>query len=363
MKKSYKNTSHSKLFFIALATLFCSEVYAASAVAVVNSVVGRAFVSVDGRTQSLHQGDQIAAFAEVYTEVGAQITVSDYYDHKYHLAGSGHMQFLNKSVQLKEGYLWVQSFQDKLTFAVQTANSIASFKRGEGIISFDGASGKSQVLVKKGEWQYANSFSQSFAQTLSEGQFSFIMMEEAEGFPRPGTPIGYKSFKKIVSLFKNVDNSVPVGTQPQRNIASVTEETSAVEMRPSHPAKAVKLNAAAMEKDLMQLYAPKLTNKKVQPKKWTPSYKKRGNVQIHIYGATKKVEKKWEKPKAKTPQPSKDMQKKRAPASISANKEVKGDAFESQLMQEYKNQMRHSKETNKLINELKSFNQDYVEGY
>ena len=366
MKKLYRNTNHSKLLVIALAAMFCTETFAASAVAVVNSVIGRAFVSVDGRTKSLHPGDQVAAFAEVYTELGAQITLSDYYDHKYHLAGSGHLQFLNKTVQLKEGYLWVQSFQDRMTFSVETANSVASFKRGEGIVSFDSASGKSQILVKKGEWQYANSFNQTFAQTLIEGQFSFITVDEQEGFPRAGTPIGYKSFNKVVSLFKNVDTSVPVGVEPSRNIASVTEESSAIPvMKASHPVKKVEVKKE-MENDLMQLYKSRLVKQKPKPKKWAPTYEEKGNVEVRIYGAPKvakqqKVE--AEKPKSYVFHAMKDEDKakKRAPASVPT--EAKNDAFEAHLMEAYKDQMRHSNETNKLINELKSFNSDYVQGY
>lgn len=366
MKKSYKNISRSSFITLALAALFCLEASAASAVAVVSSLSGRAFYTVDGRTKSLHVGDQIPAFSEVYTEVGAQLSMSDYFDHKYHLAGSGHLQFLSKSVQLKDGYLWVQSFQDGQTFSIQTANSIASFKRGEGIVSFDGATGKSQLLVKKGQWQYANSFSKDFSQTIAEGQFSFITIDETEGFPRAGTPIGYKSFKKVVGLFKNVDQSAPVGMKVERNIASVDDEFSTTAQAP-----VIEMNSAAnittpkvdtkMDQDLLKLYAPKLVTKKPKKKKWAPTYKKPSNVEIRIFGAT-------QSPKVKKSLPAKpSVIKQRAPASVIAPQgaapALKNDPFESQLMKEYKNQMRHSQETNKLINELKSFNQDYVEGY
>lgn len=366
MKKSYRNISRSSLVTLAVAALFCLEASAATAVAVVNSLSGRAFYTVDGSTKSLHVGDQVPAFSEVYTEVGAQLSMSDYYDHKYHLAGSGHVQFLSKSVQLKDGYLWVQSYQDNQTFSVQTANSVSTFKRGEAIVSFDGASGKSQLLVKKGQWQYANSFSQEFSQTIVEGQFSFITIEETEGFPRAGTPIGYKSFNKVVALFKNIDQSAPAGMQVERNIASVQDEFSTpsaapvVDMNPAPTAVAPKVDTK-MDQELLKLYAPKLVTEKPKKKKWAPSYVKPSNVEIRIFGASQKPKvKKTMSAKATAP-------KQRAPASVVAPKvaapALKNDPFESQLMKEYKNQMRHSSETNKLINELKSFDQDYVEGY
>ena len=366
MKKSYRNINRFSFTTLAIAALFCFEAGAASAVAVVNSLSGRAFYTVDGSTKSLRVGDQVPAFSEVYTEVGAQLSLSDYYDHKYHLAGSGHLQFLNKSVQLKDGYLWVQSFQDNQTFSIQTANSVASFKRGEGIISFDGASGKSQLLVKKGQWQYANSFSQEFSQTIVEGQFSFITIEETEGFPRAGTPIGYKSFNKVVALFKNIDQSAPAGMQVERNIASVQDEFSAprgapvVEMNPSPNTAAPKIDTK-MDQELLKLYAPKLVTEKPKKKKWAPTYVKPSNVEVRIFGVSQKPRIK------KTMSATVTAPKQRAPASVVTPKvaapALKNDPFESQLMKEYKNQMRHSQETNKLINELNSFNQDYVEGY
>lgn len=368
MKKLFRNTSHSKLFAFVLSACFCTHAFGASAVAVVSSLTGRAFVSVDGRTTNLKQGDQIAAFSEVFTEVGAQVTLSDYFDHKYHLAGSGHLQFINKSVQLKEGYLWVQSFNDRHTFNVQTANAVADFKRGEGIISFDSYTGRSQLLVKKGEWHYKNSMNEYLSQTVSEGQFSFIHMEQDDGAPRPGTPIGYHSYNQIVALFKNIGEPTPtlqLGVAPSRDIASVPSAPSAqartLEMAPSHDVKPAARPTVdpAMEAELKNLYAPKLAEKKPAPKKWKPSYEQKSAVEVKIFGAPKK--KATQRVPAST---SKPALKSRTPASVGGMAPViKADAFESKLMQEYKNQMRHSSETNKLINELKSFDQDYIEGY
>lgn len=364
MKKLFKNTNLSKLFALALSLSFCSQAFAASAIAVVSSLTGRAFVHVDGRTKSLAKGDQVPAFSEVFTEVGAQLTLSDYFDHKYHLAGSGHIQFLNKAIELKEGYMWVQSFNDSHTFTIQTANAHAAFKRGEGIVSFDSFSGRSQLLVKKGEWNYSNSMNQYLSQTVGEGQFSFVVTDQDEGAPRAPTPIGYHSFKQIVALFKHVtpsEHTTPGSYEaPSREIASVEDEAALVPMNPSATTPKVHPTVnPAMESELMQLYAPKLVKKAPAQKKWTPSYQKKSGATVRIFGSPKvkhRTPASHTAPKAETSS--------RTPASIGGMApEIKGDAFESKLMQEYKSQMRHSSETNKLINELKSFDQDYVQGY
>jgi len=357
MKKLFKNTKHFKFFTLIALFGLMSEAWGASAVATVSALTGRAFVSLDGRTQSLKVGDQVPSFAEVFTEVGAQVTLSDYFDHKYHLAGSGHIQFLNKSLQLKEGYLWVQSFQDRHTFSVQTANAIALFKRGEGIVSFDSVSGRSQLLVKKGQFDYANSLNPFFTQTVSEGLFSFVITDQDEGAPRAPTPIGYQSFKQIVALFKDVQSESD-NNAPARNVASVVEAPNWQEMQPAHAVAPKPTVDPAMEVQLKELYAPKLAPKKVV-KKWQPTYEKKSGAKVRIFGSPSKG------PTRTVASETPKKPSSRTPASVgSMAPEIKqNDVFESKLMQEYKNQMRHSQETNKLINELKSFDQDYVQGY
>lgn len=364
MKKLYKNTKLFNIFALALSLCLGLEAYAASAVAVVSSLSGRAFVSVDGRTKSLSTGDQIPAFSEVFTEVGAQITLSDYYDHKYHLAGSGHVQFLNKQVELKEGYLWVQSFNDSHTFSIKTANAVAAFKRAEGIVSFDSYTGRSQILVKKGEFQYTNALNEYLFQNVSEGQFSFVMMEQDDGAPRAPTPIGYHSFKQIVSLFKDVATDSKTHMAPNREIASVVETPAmpVPQMQAAGTPSPRPTVNPVMEQQLKELYAPKLQAKKAPVKKWQPSYQQKSNAKVRIFGApTNSVKRTPASPKKAVP---KAKESSRTPASVGSMAPViQTDSFESKLMQEYKSQMRHSDETNRLIKELKSFDQDYVEGY
>jgi hypothetical protein len=156
-----------------------------------------------------------------------------------------------------------------------------------------------------------------------------------------------------------------MGVTPNREIASVPSapapESSVVEMAPSHDAKPAAKPTVdpAMESQLMKLYAPKLVEKKPAPKKWKPSYEQKSAVEVKIFGAPKK--KAAQRVPASSTKPASSS---RTPASVGGMAPViKADAFENKLMQEYKSQMRHSSETNKLINELKSFDQDYVEGY
>ena len=104
----------NKLIVFIFAILLSSQVMARE-VALVSGLTGNAFMIKNGHTKALSLGDAIEDFAEIYTEEGSQLTLSDHYDHIYYVSGSGHIKFLNKILELKNGYLRIQSYQKKLT--------------------------------------------------------------------------------------------------------------------------------------------------------------------------------------------------------------------------------------------------------
>ena len=152
-------------------------------------------------------GDYLYDFSEVMTEEGAQVSFSDYYDHQFHLAGSGHLKIMNKIVELVRGYLWVQSYRaTKIPFNIQTANSSVKYYDGEAIISFDSLVGKSQIMVLKGDFRIGNILHKvrHFDVVVADGEFSSVDNEFNGGNPRGTTPVGYKSFQKVLSLFTGI---------------------------------------------------------------------------------------------------------------------------------------------------------------
>ena len=117
MKRYEESTKIKNIFlgifsFIVLFSLGTGDVYSKKKkLGVVEEVWGNVFLVEEGKTKQLRAGDYLYDFSEVMTEEGAQVSFSDYYDHQFHLAGSGHIKMMNKIVELVRGYLWVQSYR------------------------------------------------------------------------------------------------------------------------------------------------------------------------------------------------------------------------------------------------------------
>ena len=84
-----------------------------SGIGVVDKVKGNVFAAQKNTMRRIRKGDKIYKYSEIITEEGAQISFSDHNDHKFHLAGSGHVRCFDKIMKLKRGYLWVQSYKKK----------------------------------------------------------------------------------------------------------------------------------------------------------------------------------------------------------------------------------------------------------
>ena len=377
--------------------------------AVINSVKGNVFSVLEGKTQKVKDGQFIYDFMEVISEEGSQVTFTDYYDHRFHLAGSGHIKILNKIVELKQGYIWIESYHKDNTFKIQTSNAIVSFVDGQGVISFDNYTGKTQLLSVKGKFEFANSLRSGLGVILSEGQFSFIDNKYESGNPRNPTNVGYSSFQKITSLFNGIVDSrekkIITGMVPPReekktisrgiasvnhNIISPKKSSLSTYIKPGKITYLKRTPASLSDGafDLEEYYSEKLnkikkTNKR---KKFRPSYVKKSSVKLKVFGFKSKrrsypIARKQQAPRVKLK--IKPEEKKRLPSSLIKKPEVKkisrgpasvslvkpmkvntpvkpvNDGFEASVLHEYKNQMRHTSEVNDLINELKTYNQDY----
>jgi hypothetical protein len=392
----------SLLFLVLTMT---TTVYSApsSVMAVVSGLKGQAFYSIGGKTLPLKTGMHLSSQTEIFTEVGAQVSINDYYDHIYHLSGGGHMIVHRNLIELKEGYLWVKSLAyDELKgpLRVNTANAIAENATGEGIISYDSYSGKTQILTVKGNFIFRNSLNEFQNIGLTEGQFSFIQNDHENGSPRRPTPIGYASYQKVTSLFSDVEAIDKTAMQKQRTYPTTSPVKKAVTKRfpaSKKPSKVdpfakvlgevssnpettkaghttiIKLRSPASIKknsDNLLNYYQKKVKKLATPapkKKWKRTYKqKKSSVPVVIYGASTSRRSKQRYPASIAPsqatRPS--VTKSRTPASVGRMlPEVKASPFESALGRQYKKQMRHEKQVNDLIDQLKSIDMDYKKDY
>ncbi len=387
MKKFYENTK-SKFLLLVIALLVISSGLFAAPVARVQSVAGNAFVLENNRTRVLKPGENLEDYSEIITEEGSQVVFTDYFDHRFYLSGSGHVKLLNRITELRTGYLWIQSYNESDNFSIQTANAKVDYVKGEGIVSFDHVTTRSQLLVVKGTFTFGNLLQDYMVTPVNEGYFSFIQNEYEKGSPRTATSIGEQSYQKVTSLFQDIkpmttkdralefSNEDPsrliakdfiVKGKPtlKRSIASVAPEKKQgnIVYIQQAPTAAVRSNFSLENYHENKVLAAekKLKKLKKMKKPFKPNYGKRSKVKVVIFGQPTMTSKR--KPASVEVKKCKKIEAKRGPASVVAKPAVKSDKFESSLVEEYKKQLRHNQETNQLIQELKNYDQDYKASY
>ena len=395
MKKLFKSISSN---FLLLALLLTSgAALADSTRGLVTDVQGNVFVIRGQKTFPLRVGGQLQDFDEILTETDARVAFSDYYGHFYFLSGSAHMKVYNRMVELKSGYLWLKNKKDRFSYSAQTANAVLSYDNGEGILSFDPYAGKTQFLNVHGDFNFGNVLQKEVKTPVREGYFTYIDNKLKNGVPRRPTPIGYDSYKKIVSLFQGLDPAEErdsrvvekklrslrpkqkTVTRKERSIASIpvveSEKKGKIKVLASDSVPVVDQKNAInsyLNKNL------KVMKKTVENRPWRPTYQKRSGVKVKVFGARSSgVRKKRAVKKAVTPKTSykkaapkrqqyQPFASSRAPASVNKTgftKTEEDSPFEKSLMESYKKQQRHSNEVNSLINDLKNYRQDYQISY
>ena len=331
---------------------------------IINDLKGNVFVIEKGNVVEGRVGMVVSDLSTIATELGAQVSISDYYDRLFHLSGSGNISFFKNLIELKKGYLWIQSNQSNEKTVLKTANSQLTFTRAEGIISYDNYNDKTQVLTISGYVDLANVEKTFATERVQSGMFSFVQGKYDNGVPRKSTPVGKTSYVKVISLFEDVDpidKSLIIGgevitykkeyfVQPKpgvlfnqemrgRSLASVTDEPNSENLPLKNMAKGL------IEKELSHLRPKK-------KKSTLPLHK----IPVRIY---------W--PKIDVAQVKNAEVKKaevaRAPASIGQKIKVSKDPFKQDLLKEYKKQNKHESELNSLINELDSYKENFNTNY
>lgn len=386
--------------FFFLAIFASQNVDAAKTVAVVESVRGHAFSILGGKTVELKVSDLIEDFSEVYVELDGLVTLRSGPEHFYHLSSGSHVHFLNKIVELKKGAIWFQNKNGKISHDIQSANAIVTYWGGEGIVSFEAKEGKTQFLSINGSMEFSNILDKEFVVVVDPSNFSLVDDESEQGKPRQAMSIGKKSFESFLAYFPGVTPLAPVDkgptleqktstpqmvaeeddiinqaikknpsdsqektNAPERKLASVSESSNKIVMRRLPEVARVK------EFNIENYHGQKIENIKKEKKNriFVPEYRKKSSVPVKIFGMKSAANVVAEVIPTKI---ETVKQTERAPASTEAFKKELADPmektkghFESELVKQYKSQMRHSNEVNSLINDLKSYQQDYQKDY
>jgi hypothetical protein len=326
MKTSLTKLSSSILLLVSLSAW-------AKPVAQVTEVSGTVFVvTPEGKTQALKNNQHLEERTDVLVEEDATITLNDYFDATYHLAGGTHLTFFNKSVQLKKGKVWIQSAHSRHPLALTTANGHVDFWKGEFIVTFDQTHSRSQVLVVNGDVEVSNVLDRSMKQVVSAGSFTLIDPEVENGLPRAPTKVGLSSLNSAIAEFKKM----PTREAPSRAIASVNEA-------PVKKGEIIFISSNRMPASVGQgsahKYYKKMVGKRVQH---TP-------VPIKVYGVSfKKMENSQRVPASI--QPLTPVPPKKAGATLKIDPE-----FDNSLKKEFQTQPKYPKELERLIDDLKSY--------
>lgn len=322
--------------------LFASEPGATSFGRIVD-IKGDGFISYEGKTKEIRKGDVLENGAEIIIEHRGQISFTDNADHKFHLGNSSSASVKSNIVELRSGDLWFQSLNKNDASKIQTVNAAINYQGGEGIVTYDSAKGKTQLMVINGIMKFSNSHTPDLNLSVSEGLFSFVENTYDEGAPRDPTPVGEKTYVELVALFKGVSpmdkNSAEIFKDHHANGTALRSVASVKEVTKGGREQTSEVDAKLIEK-YKEEYKEKLFHKTTKKKKAVVSATTIKNTKelVHVYGQVKT-------PMAKTRAPASVIEQDVPPAEKAITKPIA-----TPYSNEYK---KENKESDKLIDELK----------
>lgn len=321
----------------------------ATPVARVIEVSGNAFVFTEGfAAKTLKYGDKIQDISEIMVEDESLLSLVTDRGHIIYLTGGSLIKFANSVTELKNGQVWVKAEGNLSQGMFFTGNSIVNYNEGEFIYSFDNNSGKSQLLVLTGETKFSNKVEPSLKIDVSSGHFSFVEQKFEKSLPRTPTKVGLESFKTFRNLFvgfktmesTELDQMWGVAPKQERAIASVNDQFARNKTR----GRIIKVKTVGQARvPASNGPAEYYKNLKTQKVKKVITTK---NAPVAYYGF------------------SKTSPEVRVPASVEKVVVPKyKNGFEKSLEKSLDSNPRHSSEVNSLIDELKSYKQDYKKQY
>lgn len=385
-----------KVSFLLACLLLSSSAFARTVARVID-IKGNAFVFGEGRSSnSLRYGTKIPDLSEVMVEDGSALSLINNVGHVYHVSGGTLVKFYKGFAEVQNGQIWVVAKDSDYSGVLHTSNSIVKYKSGQFIYSFDNTSGKTQLLALSGDLEFSNTLEPDLTITVPAGHFSIVEQSFERGLPRTPTKVGLKSYKQFKSLFANFDSLQDSSTiedslwakpvsKPKRSIASVSDQFSMKADRPK--GKLIKITTykstgrepasispmkyyREIKQKQSHLRKPASTGQSAQIKYFGFKFKNNPVKKTLPAAPVKKQVKKQDPVTIKTNIVNPLREVNRAPASIGAQslvQELKGSSatsdFEKSLMQSEVQNKRHAEEVNTLIDELKSYKQDYKKNY
>lgn len=383
--------------------LFSTNLFAAGVnLGRIVDVKGAGFLSAEGKTVEVSKGAAINGNTEITVEHNGQISFVDNADHRFYLSNQASVAMTERGLVLRSGNAWVQSTNKNDKFKIVTANATVEMDGGEGIVTYDSNSGKTQLMVINGLMKISNLRTKDLNVTVSEGNFSYVDNAYDEGAPRDPTPVGKKTYEALIGefkgvapmdknsakLFKDGEEKVATGShvpeqykvteskhEAKREIASEHEEKTAVHGEVKHDvadknnAHKEKSNSKKSDDDLLSEYKnsmlekkSKVSLKKASKAEYAKTSKKAAvkndsearPLVVQIYGQKTAAPEKSEMRTVKSQPVDMSSASKRMPASVETPAETHSNEKVEIKPKEDKNTIYRQKETDKLIEVIKN---------
>lgn len=241
--------------FILLSNFTFANSTNSKAIGRIIEVTGAGFVSTNGTTHEAKKGELIYDKSEIVVEHRGRISITDNFDHRFHLGNASSAYYENGAMVLRSGDMWIQSVDKNNTYTLKTANAAISFDQGEAIVTYDGSSGKTQLMVINGMMKLANVRVPDLNLSVAEGNFSYVSNGYEEGAPRDPTPVGDRTYKELLSIFPGVTPMSAEGKMmANAHVASPASHHDSESMTEVHTTLEPK---HAIERSIASIHEPK----------------------------------------------------------------------------------------------------------
>lgn len=315
-------------------------------------VDGSAFIyKSKSEIKSLAYAQKISSGTKVMLEDNANAIVVTEDGTKYFLTPGSVVSFYEDGIEIKNGKVWIKSTLESNHTVVHTPNVKSIHKGGEYVYSFNSQSGKSEVLSIIGQCNVASSIDENKKITVLAGQFSYVISGKNDGYPREATRVGLTSYEAIKLSFSNFKDiqSLKLNNllfeKQNRAIASVKESKK-------------KGNISFVK------YNYKFNNRKIASvatkSKAQNIVTKTAKVRVFGLSSQNRVSQMNKAPRKV------ESVSQRLPASIVEDKVQDMNTvsiFEKSLRRQIVAKPKHSSEVNQLIDELKSYKDDFAKEY
>lgn len=342
-------------------------------------VKGAAFhYGKQGEILPLKYSDKVAVGEKIMVDDHSSLELKTDDGAHYYVLGGSHIKLYTDGLELKNGKVWVKTSSDSKHKILQTANLKSIHSSGQFVYSFNNQTSKSQVVTIFGKATVSNLIEENFKTTVHSGEFSYVQNGKNDGFPRNSTRVGVNSYAVLKATFSNFKeiqnlNIEKVKSKKMRKIASVKSEKRIAFVNYGYE-KEAKRNIASVQKHSKKRVKKEVPSAKVRIFGFKKAEKKEiPKVSYRVIPDLFKIES-IKKP-AMVKMPVKKENKARVPASVKEKRQPSSvkvkktkqvntvTVFEESLRKNIKIVPKHTKEVNQLIDELKSYEDDFVKEY